>query len=491
MNKITWYGRFLVPAIICVLLFQPVSAFAEESGVVGAQISVSSQGNEADDTAILDEVLNYLADNNIEGANRAAFIQNAIYGMVYTLNDPYSDYYDPEEFQQLMAMLSLDYVGVGVQMQYANGEVYVVKVAPGSAAEQAGIQRGDVIAQVNSKAVTGLDDASQGLAGEAGDTVLLELKRGAQTLSVRVKLAAFDFPAVESVMFPSQVGYIALNGFTQDADEQFAAALAQLKNSGMKSFILDLRDNPGGYMDTAQNIAKQLMDQGVMMYTEDNSEIPVPVTISGGTKLDMPMFILTNENTASASEALTGALRDNGLAVTIGTQTFGKGRIQSLIPLSNGGDLKLTTMKFTTPNHEDFNHIGLKPMVEVKNGTAQLITALKMAGLAKMSISGDNHILNVDGNPIAGNTGLLLKGNEVYVSARVLNAFVGGEISWQPSVKKVVIQAANGKMAGFTVSSGSSILVNEENFIRLADFQSKFPELKGSYVNKQLTLWMN
>lgn len=478
----------MIPALICVLLFQPTSVFAQDGVTVNLQ---GSEQTRADDTAILDEVLDYLSENNIEGIDRDTFIQNAIYGMVYSLDDPYSDYYDPEQFQQLLDLLSLDYVGVGIQMQYTGGELYVVKVAPGSAADQAGMEPGDVISQINGKTVAGLEDASHNLSGKAGDTVLLSVKRGDAKFSLRITLAAFDFPAVESAMFSPSIGYIALNSFTEDADDLFAAALDQLKKNGMKSFILDLRDNPGGYLDTAQNIAKLFMDQGVMIYTEDNSGTPVPITISDGTKLNMPVYILTNENTASASEALTGALRDNGLAVTIGTQTFGKGRIQNLIPLSNGGDLKLTTMKFMTPNHEDFNHIGLKPMVEVKNSTAQLITALKMAGLDKITISGDNHTLTVNGNPIAGNTGLLLEGKEVYVSARVLNALVGGDISWQSANKKVVIKSASGKLAGFTVSSGSAVTLNGENYLRLADFQSKFPELKSSYKDKQLTLWTN
>lgn len=484
MNKRKWYKSLLVPALIFTLLVKPASAFAAESaGTAPAE-------SRAADTVILDEVLDYLSSYNIEGVDREAFLENAIRGMVYTLDDPYSDYYNPEEYQELLNMLGLDYVGLGIQMQYTDKELYVVKVAPGSSADQAGIKPGDVISAINGKPVTSYEDAER-LTGEKGDALLLLVKRAGKPVTLRITISPFEFPPVESAMFPSKVGYIALNGFTEDADEQFAAALTQLQQTGMASLVLDLRDNLGGYMDTAVNIAQHFIDNGTMMYIEDNTGKAEAVTITDGSKLNIPVVVLTNENTASASEALTGALRDNGLATIVGTQTYGKGRIQNLIPLSNGGDLKLTTMKFMTPNKEDFNHIGLKPNVEVKNSTAQLITALKLAGLQAVKLTGDNHVLNVNGYAIAGNMGLMINNNQVYVSARVLNALVDGSISWQPKTKKVVIQAANGKLAGFTLTSGAAVAVNGENYLKLTEFQSKFPQVKSSYVNKQLSLWIN
>jgi len=258
----------------------------------------------------------------------------------------------------------------------------------------------------------------------------------------------------------------------------------------MKSMVLDLRDNLGGYMDSAYNIATSFMDKGIMMYTSDQSGKLTPITITRGSKIGVPVVILTNEYTASASEALTGALRDNNIATVVGTRSFGKARIQTLIPISNGDMLKLTTEKYLTPSKEDFNHIGLAPDIVVKGKTAQLITALQIAKMNTMELSGDHHILNINGIPFAGNLGLIKQGDKTYASSVVLAALIQGEITWDAKNKKVIVTNAAGKTTGFTLASKEALSQNNETYIELSAFKKKFPAIAWSYSNtdKQLKL---
>lgn len=287
-----------------------------------------------------------------------------------------------------------------------------------------------------------------------------------------------------------KIAYIALSGFTQNADKEFSAMLDKMRAAGMKSLVLDLRNNGGGYIDVAKNITAKFMESGIMMYTSDQSGALTPEIIKGGSKIGVPVVVLTNENSASASEALTGALRDNKIATIVGTRTYGKARIQNLVPVSNGGELKLTTLKYLTPNKEDFNQIGLKPDIEVQSKTAQLITALQIAGMTNITASGDNHILNINGSPFAGNVGLLKQGDKVYASARVLATLVESDVTWDAKNKKVLVTNGAGSISSFALASKEALSQNDETYVELNAFKKKFPALTWSYdaALKQLKL---
>jgi carboxyl-terminal processing protease len=430
-------------------------------------------------TEIINEIMEYLEYYNVEGIDQDTLIRGAIDGMVSTLNDPYSQYFDQAEAAEFGHQVDLEYVGIGVRLVYTSKELYIEEVMSGSPAEKAGLKRGDTILKINGVRVE--DTEGDELAGTAGTKLTLLIQRNGVNQSYSVTRSEITTASVTSKIIGSKIAYIAITGFTQTADEEFSAALDKMRAAGMKSLVLDLRDNTGGYMDSALNIASKFIDAGIMMYTSDQSGVLTPVTITNGSKIGVPVVVLTNEYTASASEALTGALRDNKLATIVGTRSYGKARIQSLIPMSDGGELKLTTMKYLTPNKEDFNHIGLAPDIEILGKTAQLITALQIAGLSEITASGDNHILDINGSAFAGNVGLVKQDDKVYASSRVLSALVESEISWDTKNKKVLFTTGAGTNFGFTLASKEALYNDGETFIELGAFKKKFPQLTWSY----------
>ncbi|MRN56486.1 S41 family peptidase [Paenibacillus monticola] len=452
------------------------SAFAAED----AQASSNSD--------LINEVMNYLETYNLSGVDKDTLIRGAIDGMVNTLDDPYSQYFDKAEAADFENQVDLEYVGIGIKLQYTAKELYIEEIIPGSPAEQVGLKRGDTIVKINGQAVD--DTEGDELSGAAGTKVTLLILRNGVTKSYSVTRNDIATTSVTGKIIGPKIAYITLSGFTQTSDEEFAAVLKNMRSAGMQSMVLDLRDNLGGYMDSAYNIASNFMDKGIMMYTSDQSGTLTPVTITDGSKINVPVVILTNEYTASASEALTGALRDNKLATVVGTRSFGKARIQSLLPMSNDDMLKLTTQKYLTPDKEDFNHIGLAPDIEIQGKSAQLITALQIAGMTSFEASGDNHILNINGSAFAGNVGLIKQGNSIYASARVLSALLESDITWDAKNKKVLVTNGAGKTSGFSIASKEALSQNDETFIELNAFKKKFPSLVWSYnaASNQLKL---
>lgn len=459
------------------VIFTPVASAAEST-------------QDAAKKALIDEVMQYLINFNLEGVDEDTLIRGAIDGMVETLDDPYSQYFDSEEAAEFEHQVDLEYVGIGVTLAFNESpeELYIEEVMSGSPAEKAGLKRGDTILKINGVPI--MDTTGEELSGSAGSKVTLLVLRNGVTKSIAVTFDEITSTSVTGKIIGQKIAYISISGFTQTADEEFAAVLERMRTAGMKSMVLDLRDNTGGYMDSAYNIASKFIESGIMLYTSDQSGVLTPVTITAGSKIGVPVVVLTNEYTASASEALTGALRDNKLATIVGTRSFGKARIQSLLPLTGGDMLKLTTQKYLTPNKEDFNHIGLKPDIVIKGKTAQLITALQVAGMTGITASGDNHILDINGSAFAGNVGLVKQNNKTYASAEVLAALVENEYAWDVKNKKVVLTNGAGKSFGFTSGSGEALYKGNAVFIELSAFQKKFPSLTWSYnaSTKQLKL---
>ncbi|RUT29066.1 S41 family peptidase [Paenibacillus zeisoli] len=485
MIKLSIRNALISTTLTLSLLLLPGAAFAADSQQTAT--TGTTEATQASDTQLIQEVLDYISAHNVSGVKREELIRAAIEGMIYQLDDPYTSYFTADELKQFQDSINQDYVGIGVTLYFDNNKLYVDSVISGSPAEKSGLKAGDVITRINGEAVTGPDTAA-GLAGEENTQVTVTVQRSGKTLSFSVTRAEIFLPTVNAAITDSKIGYIQLTSFAENADEDFADALSKLQASGMKSLVLDLRDNGGGYIDTANNIAKHFIDKGILMYTQDQSGLLVPQTITDGVKIGVPVVVVTNENSASASEILTGALRDNHVATTVGTTTYGKARIQNVISLSNGDALKLTTEKYLTPSKEDFNKIGLKPDFEVKNSTAQLITAFSLAGMKTMKISGDNHSLSVNGKSFSGTLDTIKKGSSIYVPARVLTSLVLGEVAWNAKDKKIIVTDGRGQRNGFTVASNQVVFQNQESYIEIHAFVKKYPSLKWSYSQNKLTL---
>lgn len=479
-----WYKirqKALIPFLALSLFTLPTAASAAEA----TDNVVSS------DMEILQEVLNYLDAYNIEGAERQQFLENAIRGMVYTLEDPYSDYFTEEELQDFEHGLNQEYIGIGVTLRYHNNNLYVTAVMAGSPASSAGIKQNDIITKVDGQAVTGLESVSL-ISGKEGSIVKLTIHRDNKTLIVPITRGQFSIPSVTSTMIPStRIGYIAISSFSETSDQEFNREFDKLRNAGMKTVVIDLRDNLGGYVEASYNIAKRFIKNGTLMYVSDQSGDLQEVRITDGENIDMPVIILTNELTASASEILTAALHDNQVATVIGAQTYGKARIQSLFSLSNGGSLKLTIQRYLTPNKLDFNEIGLAPDIEVSSSSpaSQLITGLYKAGLRNIEINASSSSFMINGINLEGQyIDVIQKGDKIYVPARILGSLLNSSVTWDAKNKKIVISDSNGKKNGFTIASKSAQIFEDQSYLELHDFQKKYTNLKWSYKKGILQL---
>lgn len=321
--------------------------------------------------AILSKIKNeYLKDYNLKD------IEEGIYkGMLASLKDPYSVYYNEKEYQQLNEHTSGEFGGVGIQVNASKGDLIEV-IAPikGTPGEKAGILPGDKISKINDKPVFSkdLDEAIKLMRGKPGTKVKLTILRGegsdSKTLDFDITRDTISVESVHTKLLDNGIGYLQITGFQEKTAQEFAKGLKELKDKGAKKLILDLRNNPGGLLNVTMDIANILMDEKVVINVKNKSGQEQKLSTKKG-KDDILMVVLINKGSASASEVLSGALQDNGRAKIVGETSFGKGVIQNVYPFDNDGTiegLKLTTAQFFTPNHNKIHDEGIKPDYEVK-----------------------------------------------------------------------------------------------------------------------------
>ncbi len=302
----------------------------------------------------------YLYDYSVQD------MADALYkGVMSSLGDPYTRYYTAEEYQELAASSAGTYCGIGVVVTQNTdtGEIYVVKPYDNSPGEEAGIQSNDIIMAVDGNAVTGvaLDEVVDQMKGVAGTKVTLTIKREDSTFDVEVERRTLDVTTVAHKMMDDNIGYIVISGFDGVTTDQFAAAINDLISQGMTGLIVDIRNNPGGRLDVVNAILDSLLPEGLIVYTEDKDGNRVEYSSDADTILNVPCAVLVNGKSASASEVFTGAMQDYGVAEIIGTQTYGKGIVQSIVPFSDGSAIKITIENYYTPNGNNIHKIGITP----------------------------------------------------------------------------------------------------------------------------------
>lgn len=290
------------------------------------------------------------------------------YGLIAGIDDPYAAYYNEEETQSMLDASNGSYCGIGAvfSQNMVSKIVTVSRVYEGYPACDAGILPGDVLYQVEGEEITGQDltNIVTKIKGEADTEVTVSMLRGEEVLDFTMKRQEIQVPTVEYKMLTDQNGYIQITEFDHITVEQFEEALTALKAQGMERLIIDLRNNGGGNVDAVCQIADALLPEGLIVATEYKSGRRDEMT-SDAQCLDIPMAVLVNGSSASASEILAGALKDYGVAVIVGTQTYGKGIVQSVYDLQDGTALKLTTAKYYTPNGNNIHGVGITPDVEI------------------------------------------------------------------------------------------------------------------------------
>lgn len=300
-----------IPIVLCLTLFiTPWSASAKESGKYTE----------------LDETIDLLESYHLSGVTEEELIQAAIEGIIYSLDDPYTEYFSEVDLESFTDSLNNVYYGTGIILGELDGEIIVNLVMEHTSAEQMGVQEGDVILTVNGVVAKGkkLFDLVQAEMGTDGASVKLTLRRGSKDLAFNLTYKEVQVPLVTSRWFGNGVGYLQLHTFSDEATFEFIAELGKLKDKGLQSLIIDLRYNGGGLLSATETIAEQFLDNDVLMYTKDNRGKEIKVEVDGQSPLTIPLVVLVNDGTASASEVLAGALQDNHLALVVGDQSFGK-----------------------------------------------------------------------------------------------------------------------------------------------------------------------
>ena len=317
----------------------------------------------------------YLGEVNDED-----LLEGAIRGYIDGLGDPYTEYISKEEMQEYMEDTLGNYVGIGIYMikDEKTNRVKVLSPIKNSPAETAGIQPGDLIIAVNGKEYTGdeMTQMSNDIKGEEGTEVILTILRNNESLEIKVKREKIKVNPVESKVLENNIGYIAFTSFDETTAEDFKSKFEELQKQNIKSLIIDLRNNGGGLVDQAVDIAGYVLDKdSVVLYEVDKNENEVVEKTTTDPIIDMPIIILTNENTASASEILAGALKDFGKAKTVGIKTYGKGVIQEILSVKDGSGIKITTSEYQTPNRNKINKIGIEPdeKVELPNDVTSVL----------------------------------------------------------------------------------------------------------------------
>lgn len=312
----------------------------------------------------LEIVKNELEKYYIGDMDTESMTETAIKGYVAGLKDDYSEYLTKEEYEELLISITGDYVGIGIYMsQDVEGNIIVVSPIVGSPAEKAGLQAGDIITAINGESCSemDLDTASSKIKGQEGTTVELEILRENEKLNKTVERRTVEIQDSRSEILEGNIGYIQLITFDEGCADNVEQYLLDFQNQGINSVIIDLRDNTGGVVTEAIDFAELFVKRGDIIMRSYNKADNVTLTKSNNTKpVDMEIVILVNEYSASATEIVTAALKDNEVATIVGTTTYGKGVMQEVMPLFDGA-LKVTTEEFKTPNGNEINGIGIMP----------------------------------------------------------------------------------------------------------------------------------
>lgn len=293
-------------------------------------------------------------------------LQNGLYeGLFESLDDPYSEYYTEDEYDELMSTLSGNYAGIGALLQknIETGEVNITKVYSDTPAEKAGLQAGDSIVSADEYLAVDmdLDEFVQHIRGEEGTSVALVISRDGEEMTIICERETIATPTVESKMLENNIGYIAVSQFTESTYDDFVEAYEDLESQGMTAVVFDMRNNGGGLVDSVVKILDYLLPEGTVVYTMDRNDYKVEYSSDADNYKDIPMTVLVNGNTASAAEIFTGAIRDFEYGTIIGTQTYGKGIVQSTIDLGDGTAVKITTSRYYTPSGECIHGTGITP----------------------------------------------------------------------------------------------------------------------------------
>lgn len=365
-NRKSFFGGLLVGVAVTILINAPILGYL---GV--RKVGFSKYGFTKEEEIRVDgklkQIVAYLDRYYVNGVDKKKLIEGTYAGLVAGVGDPYTVYYDEESFERLKVETEGTYAGIGVIVSIDPEDQLVTIVSPfiGGPGEKAGLLPGDKIIEVNNIDVTGkkLDDIVSMIKGPEGTKVSLKIfrKSNNDVFNADLRRAKIDVPTVAHEMLDEDIGYLKITGFDQVTYKQFMDAYKDLQQQGQKGMIIDVRNNPGGLLHIVAKIADEILPEGLIVYTEDKEGRREEIRSDDTKKIQVPLVILVNGNSASASEILAGSIKDHRVGTLVGTTTFGKGLVQNIIDLEDGTALKVTTSKYYTPNGTHIQDIGIEP----------------------------------------------------------------------------------------------------------------------------------
>lgn len=355
-----------------------LAGFIQATGsslVIGSGASAGEEGASVLSGGVrqkINELAGYIHLYFYEDVDNEQLADGIYAGLLEGLGDQYSAYYTKQEYEDLQISATQNYCGIGAGLAQDKDsmQVTVSHIYEGTPAEAAGLLDGDTIVMVEDieAASMELSELVTYIRGEEGTSVHLQVYREGESdyLEFDVQRANIDLPTVEYGMLEDQIGYIQILEFGAPTAEQFETAAAELTGQGMKAMILDVRDNPGGMVTSVAQILDDILPEGILVYTQDKYGKRQDFTSDGESSMDIPLAVLMNGNSASASEILAGAIRDYEYGTLIGTTTYGKGIVQTIYPFEDGSAIKLTTAKYYTPKGENIHGTGIDPDIELE-----------------------------------------------------------------------------------------------------------------------------
>lgn len=377
--------RLVAIIIIAAMLITSVSFVVMVPGLFGSgdqyaygaetgSLQSTSDEELAEQMDILEKYIKFLRANYKDVVDYQLMIDGAFAGAADSLGDKYTEYFVTEkESTAFIESVSGEFSGIGVALESSDEGVRIVSAFLESPAAKAGIRAGDIVVKIDGVDVTdqNTEQVSLKLRGKIGTTVVVTVRRGGQEFSYTIIRKIIKTSSVSSEMLEGNIGYIKIGSFDKDTDLEFGLALRGLVIKGATSIILDVRDNGGGLISSAVGVANNFIDKGAILHFSQQGRIVETTAAAGTANYDLPMVLLVNENSASASEILAGALKDHEVATLVGTTTFGKGIAQVITGTGNGNQVKISSYYFTTPDIISIHGVGITPHVLVNNYEAK------------------------------------------------------------------------------------------------------------------------
>lgn len=376
----TWLTS-IIAALCALLLLAGVATVAYRLGEDSAAPLTSGESG-SEDLSALAELYRQLTGEAVAAPDDEALLRAAAEGMLEALDDPYAVYFDEDAFRQFNMQLDGTFSGVGMMLEESPEGAVVVSVLPDTPAERAGVEAGERIVSVDGQDVREMPLSAlvNLITGEAGTTVTLGFEDGSQgAREIELEREEIDLPVVDSELLDDGVGHVHLQGFNSDADDKAIAAIEDLVRQGAEGIILDLRRNPGGLLNVSVDIASLFLPEGELVVTvEEAGGERRQLRSAGGRFEDLPLVVLVDESSASASEILAGALQDADRAEIIGMPTFGKGTVQTVRALPDGSGVKFTTAEYITPSGDSIEEVGVQPDRVVEDPDEQLVAGREL-----------------------------------------------------------------------------------------------------------------